>query len=151
MASTKMNFNFRSLLLVIVALAVTQFALAQRDTVRRQTIEITSTYKPVLRNAVKINFSASPITADTTRPRLKYDIPAQNLFFSYQPISLKPLALQSDTGLALGLRNYIKVGGGNFSTPYVNAGFSFGDGKSSLLNVYADYISSKRENYKPGI
>ncbi len=118
-------------------------AFAQRDTVKRQTIDITSSYKPVLRNAVKINLSASPITADTSRPRLTYNIPSQNLFFSYQPISLKPLALQQDSVLALGLRNYIKVGFGNFSTPYVNAGFSFGDGRSSLVNIYADYISSK--------
>ncbi len=29
---------------------------AQRDTTKRQTIDITSSYKPVLRNAVKINF-----------------------------------------------------------------------------------------------
>ncbi len=136
--------NTRVFMLMFCAMMFQTKLFAQRDTVRKQqTIDITSSYKPVLRNAVKINLSASPITADTTRPRLTYDIPAQNLFFSYQPISLKPLALTLDTALALGLRNYIKVGFGNFSTPYVNAGFSFGDGKSSLLNVYADYISSK--------
>jgi hypothetical protein len=54
----------------------------QRDTTRRQTIDITSSYKPVLRNAVKINLSASPLAADTSRPRLAYNIPAQNLFFA---------------------------------------------------------------------
>ena len=96
-----------------------------------------------MRNAVKINFSASHLNADTTTPNLTYSIPAQNLFYSYQPISLKPLALQQDTNLYLGLRNYVKVGFGNFSTPYVSAGFSFGDGKKFLANVYADYISSK--------
>ena len=44
---------------------------------------------------VKINLYASPITADTSRPRIAYNIPPQNLFFAYQPVSLKPLALQS--------------------------------------------------------
>ena len=63
---------------------------AQNDTTRRQTIEITSSYKPVLRNSVKINLYASPIAADTSRPRMAYNIPAQNLFFAYQPVSLKP-------------------------------------------------------------
>lgn len=116
---------------------------AQRDTTKRQTIDITSSYKPVLRNAVKINLSASPLSADTTRPRLAYDIPAQNLFFSYQPISLKPLALMQDTGLQLGIRNYAKVGFGNFTTPYIAAAVSFGDGKKSLVNLYGNYISSK--------
>ena len=116
---------------------------AQRDTTKRQTIDITSSYKPVLRNAVKINLSASPLSADTSRPRLAYDIPAQNLFFAYQPISLKPLALMQDTGLQLGIRNYVKAGLGNYTTPYIAAAVSFGDGKKSLANLYGNYISSK--------
>jgi hypothetical protein len=115
----------------------------QRDTTRRQTIDITSSYKPVLRNAVKINLSASPLAADTSRPRLAYNIPAQNLFFAYQPITLKPLALTQDTALQLGIRNYAKVGFGNLSTPYIDAAVSFGDGKKSLVNLYGNYISSK--------
>lgn len=116
---------------------------AQRDTTKKTSIDITSSYKPVLRNAVKINFSATHLNADTGKPKMFYTVPAQNLFYSYQPISLKPLALEQDTNLYLGLRNYLKLGFGNFSTPFVSAGFSFGDGKKSLLNIYADYISSK--------
>ncbi len=119
-------------------------SFAQKDTLKKKsTIDINSAYKPVLRNAVKINFSASHITADTTVPPLTYNIPAQNLFFSYQPIPLNPLALQQDTNLYLGLRNFVKVGYGSLSTPYVNAGFSFGDGERFLANVYGNYISSK--------
>lgn len=118
-------------------------ANAQKDTTKKTTIDITSSYKPVLRNAVKINFSASQLNADSSRPKLDYNIPPQNLFYSYEPIPLKPVALAMDSNLYLGLRNYIKAGFGNFSTPYVSAGFSFGDGKKSLLNLYADYISSK--------
>ena len=48
-----------------------------------------------------------------------------------------------DTGLQLGVRNYVKAGFGNFSTPYLDAAFSFGDGKTQLLNLYGSYISSK--------
>lgn len=115
----------------------------QNDTSRRQTIEITSSYKPVLRNTVKINLYASPITADTSRPRLTYNIPPQNLFFTYRPVSLKPLALDADTTLQLGDRNQLKAGFGSFATPYVSGAFSFGDGKKNLLNVYGNYISSR--------
>lgn len=129
--------------LLIVSCLFALNAIAQRDTTKRQTIDITSSYKPVLRNAVKINLSASPLSADTSRPRLAYDIPAQNLFFAYQPISLKPLALMQDTGLQLGIRNYVKVGFGNYTTPYVAAAISLGDGKKSLVNLYGNYISSK--------
>ncbi|MGH2647379.1 MAG: hypothetical protein ACRDE8_07420, partial [Ginsengibacter sp.] len=116
---------------------------AQDTSSRRQTIEITSSYKPVLRNTVKINLYASPLSADTTRPRLAYNIPPQNLFFTYTPVPLKPLALDADTTLQLGDRNQLKVGFGSFTTPYVAGAFSFGDGKKNLLNVYGNYISSR--------
>ena len=58
-------------------------ASAQKDTLKKKsTIDINSVYKPVLRNAVKINFSATHLNADTTAPNLTYSIPAQNLFYS---------------------------------------------------------------------
>ena len=118
-------------------------ALHAQDTTRRQTIQITSSYKPSLRNTVKINLYASPITPDTSKPRLAYSIPPQNLFFAYQPVALKPLSLQTDTSLKLGGRNELKVGYGNLSTPYISGAFSFGDGKHNLGNIYGDYISSR--------
>jgi hypothetical protein len=116
---------------------------AQRDTTKKQSIDITSSYKPVLRNAVKINFAGSQLVADTSRSVLQYKIPSQNLFYAYRPISLKPLALQQDTALYLGGRNFVKAGFGNYSTPYINAGISFGDGKTSLINLTGNYIQSK--------
>lgn len=127
--------------LIFCLWGVTSFA--QKDTTKKQTIDITSSYKPVLRNAVKINFSATNLTADSTKLISPYNIPAQNLFYTYQPMSLKPLALALDTALELGVRNFLKLGFGNYSTPLISAGFSFGDGKKSLVNVYANYISSK--------
>lgn len=116
---------------------------AQRDTTKKQTIDITSSYKPVLRNAVKVNFSATNLPSDTSKIVGPYTIPPQNLFYTYQPVSLKPLALAQDSMLALGTRNFLKAGFGNYSTPYAAAGFSFGDGKTALVNLYADFISSK--------
>src|SRR5690349_7066285 len=118
-------------------------AFSQKDTTRKQSMDITSSYKPVLRNSAKINFSASHLVGDTSKAISAYNIPALNLFYVYQPVSLKPLALAQDTSLDLGLRNFLKVGAGHYSTPYASAGFSFGDGKVSLVNLYADFVSSK--------
>ena len=116
---------------------------AQRDTTKTQAIDITSSFKPVLRNAIKINFSGSQLLADTSQPKLGYTIPSQNLFYAYQPISLRPLALAQDTNLYLGDRNYLKAGFGSYNTPYLAAGLSFGDGKTSLINLTGSYIASK--------
>ena len=110
---------------------------------KTQSIDINSSYKPVLKNAVKINFTGSQLPADTAAPKLIYKIPSQNLFYAYSPISLKPLALEQDTNLYLGNRKFLKIGYGNFSTPYINGGISIGDGKKSLLDLTGNYISSK--------
>jgi hypothetical protein len=123
--------------------------MAQRDSVKiAGGIDITSAYKPVLRNAVKINFSGSQLSADTSRPVFNYNVPAQNLFYAYQPISLRPLALAQDSNLYLGNRNYVKAGFGSYTTPYVKAGFSFGDGRTSLVNITGSYIGSKGNDIK---
>lgn len=135
--------TIRSVFLAATVCCFSFAAFAQKDTTKKQTIDITSSYKPVLRNAVKINFSASHLNADTSKTVGPYNVPPQNLFYTYQPASLRPLALGQDSILDLGIRNFVKVGFGNYSTPYVSAGFSFGDGKTSLVNVYGDYISSK--------
>ncbi len=117
--------------------------LAQRDTTKKQSIDITSSYKPVLRSVVKINFAGSQLNADTSRPALNYNIPSQNLFYAYRPVSLKPLALEQDTSLYLGNRNFVKAGIGNYNTPFASVGLSIGDGKTSLVNLIGDYIQSK--------
>ena len=123
------------------------YVYAQDSTKKSRSVSITSTFKPVLKESAKINFTASPPTADTTRPRLNYDIPNQNLLFAYQPGSLKPMALQIDSGGRWDNTSYIKAGFGSLKTPFVQAGFSFGDGKSNGLNIYGKHVSSegKRE------
>src|SRR4029077_14990882 len=130
------------LLFGICILALGFYSLAQ-DTTKRKTINITSTFKPALKDAAKINFNASPPTIDTAKPRLSYSIPSQYLFLSYQPMALNPVALQVDSLLAWRNDNYIKIGIGNIHQPYVKAGFSFGDGQTTFFNVFADEYTSK--------
>ncbi|HEY0732772.1 MAG TPA: hypothetical protein VGD33_10175, partial [Chitinophagaceae bacterium] len=122
-------------------------SFAQRDTTKGKSVDIRSAFKPVLREAAKINFNASPPTADTARPRLQYDIPNQNLALGFQPGSLKPLALQIDSGGKWDNSSYIKAGFGSLRTPFLQAGFSFGDGNTAGINIFARHVSSqgKRE------
>ena len=125
---------------LLIVLGVTVQA---QDTTKKRSVNITSTFKPVLKEAAKINFNANPPAADTSKPNLKYDIPDQNLLFNYQPGTLKPLALQIDSGGRWDNSNYIKAGFGSLKTPYIQTGFSFGDGKTGGLNIYAKHVSSE--------
>lgn len=126
-----------------IFLAAFTFFIISAAHAQNGAVDINSSYKPVLRNAVKINVDGTQLPADTSRPVRPYLVPAQNLFYSYAPISLKPLALAQDTNLYLGDRKFLKLGFGNFATPYVSGGISLGDGKKGLVNITGDYIQSK--------
>ena len=128
--------------MLIATFLLNSALFAQRDTTHKQTIDITSSYKPVLRNAIKINFSGTHLSADTSRRVSPYNIPSQNLIYSYSPIALNPLALQQDTNIYLGNRYLVKAGFGSYSTPYLLAKASLGDGRKRLLNLSGKYIQS---------
>jgi len=132
----------KSPVLVTVLLAAAASAQAQ-DTMRKREVNVTSSFKPVLKDAAKINFNATAPVTDTTRPRLQYTIPNQNLSFGFQPGSLKPLALQVDTGGKWSNESFVKIGYGSFKTPYAKAGISFGDGRNAGISIYAQHNSSK--------
>ena len=106
-------------------------------------VTIRSAYKPVIKNSVKLNFTATPVIIDTVRKVERYNIPDKGLVFSYVPVAMKPLDVNKDTSVWLGNRRYVKAGFGNYSTPYLDAGYGMGDGKTSLLNINAFYTSSK--------
>src|SRR5688500_14708303 len=128
---------------LLIGIVFFSFTANAQDTIRRRTVEVTSQFKPVLKDAAKINLNASPPTADTTRPRLQYQIPNQNLQFVYQPGMLKPLALDIDTGGRWNNESYVKLGYGSFKTPFLQAGLSIGDGKTVGVNGYARHTSSE--------
>jgi hypothetical protein len=141
-----MNRLKRIVSLVVFLVLLNLTLIAQRDTTRKS-VDITSAFRPVLKPVGKLEFNATPPSADTARPRLQYDIPNPNLLFAYQPGSLKPLALQIDSLSKFDNSNYIKAGFGSLKTPFIQAGFSFGDGNTAGGNIFARHVSSqgKRE------
>ncbi len=134
------------ILLGLAAVAV-NVSFAQDTSGKKKSVDITSAFKPVLKESAKINFNATPPSVDTTKPVLKYDIPNQNLALAFQPGSLKPLALNVDSGGKWDNSSYIKAGFGSLTTPFMQAGFSFGDGQFAGVNIFAKHVSSqgKRE------
>lgn len=129
------------MMLAVAGLGLQQNVLAQ-DSLKQETIDIISTYQPKLRDAAKLNLTASLPGTDTARPRLSYQVPALNLYFMYQPVPLKPLALGKDSLSAL-QNNFIKGGFGNYNTPLIQAGFGSNRNEKFNYGLYGSYISSK--------
>jgi hypothetical protein len=113
------------------------------DTSNPKEVVITSAFKPSLKTAAKINFTAASLLADTNKLSVNYKIPSQNLFFSYQPVPIKPVALGIDSAESWQNEHFVKLGFGNFSSPFAELGFSFGDGRNSSIAIHASHISSK--------
>jgi hypothetical protein len=136
-----MNIQFRNIVFLTGILGAVSVQAQVPN--KGKTIDVTSQFKPVLREASKINFNATEPAVDTTKPRLNYNIPAQNLFFSYRPAGVNPVALKVDSINSWQYSNYIKAGIGNIHQPYIKAGFSFGDGKQTFFNLFANHYTSK--------
>jgi len=117
------------------------------DTGSTRTVIITSAFKPSLQNAAKINFTAATAVADSSRLPLTYKVPSSNLFFTYQPIPLKLLAMPTDSPVVWKNSHRVKAGAGNLSSFYGEGRFSFGDGKKSLTHIQTSYIRSKGKLY----
>lgn len=110
---------------------------------KKQTINITSSFKPELKEAAKINFDAAPPVPDSTKPRFTYNIPVTSLSRVYQPLSINPLALNIDSTKKWSSANFVKLGYGNYQTPFAQAGLTFTNGTNSTLNILGHFISSK--------
>lgn len=94
-----------------------------KDTTPSKVVTIVSSFKPQLKNLVKINFTnASPII-DTQTALYTYQIPGQNLQFSYRPIALNPLAISISDKTELNGKSNVKIGFGNYLYQYINANF----------------------------
>jgi len=115
----------------------------KKDTLPSRTVTVTSAFQPSLKTTSKVNFSAATPSPDTSRNVLEYDVPAQNITFSYQSPALKPLAQNIDTTVHWENRSFIKAGYGNYTTPYLQVGASLGDGIKSVVNIHGKYTSSK--------
>ncbi|HEX5153360.1 MAG TPA: hypothetical protein VFW07_18040 [Parafilimonas sp.] len=107
-----------------------------------RTVVVTSEFVPTLKQTSKINFNGATPLPDSVRPALDYNIPIQNLSFSYKSPALKAIAANIDTSVHWNNTNYLKLGYGNYVTPYLQAGISLGDGATSVINVNAKYTSS---------
>ncbi|RBL92102.1 TonB-dependent receptor [Chitinophaga flava] len=118
-----------------------QKAWAQ-EPLKQETIDIISTNQPKLRDAYKLNLTASLPGVDTSRPILKYQVPALNLNFMYQAAPIKPLALGKDS-LTMLQNNFIKLGYGNYKTPFVQAGFGSGRKDNYNYGLYVNYTGSQ--------
>lgn len=140
-----MSVRFVFILLVLAAVhtARGQRGMPVRDTViKGSTIEVIQSYKPTIKQAPKPEWIPQLPPTDTTHPVFSYDVPQQTLYYTYASSPLKPLALGRETP-KIPFPNYVKLGGGNLSTLYLDAGIGGIRSKAFESNIHLHHISQK--------
>jgi len=135
-------------LFILALLAPGISALAQRrapgtDTVLKgSTIEVIQSYKPKVKQSRKPEWKPQLPPVDTTLPTLSFDVPQQTLYYTYHSQPLRPLALGKSTADTT-LPNYVKAGGGNLSTAYIDAGIGSLRGDNYQTAIHLHHLSQK--------
>ncbi len=125
------------LFLCLGAAPATLLAQQKSDTtIKSQTIQIHQTYKPEIKASEKVAVAPQLPATELAAPVLHYNIPQQSLYFTYQSIPIRPLAMGVDT-VKDQHNYYLKLGYGNYNTPLINAGISYG--KEGEFGITADY------------
>jgi len=120
-----------------------QHAAPATDTVLKgSTIEVVQSYKPQVRQAPKPEWVPHLPPVDTIHPVFSYDVPQQTLYYTYSSLPLRPLALGNEIP-PLPFANYVKVGGGNLSTLFLDAGIGSIKGKDYETAIQIHHISQK--------
>ena len=105
-------------------------------------INITSTFKPSIVKTGKLEFFPEIPLKDTNNFRFNYAFDVVNFKTPLSAFSLKPLAYQLPNPIIDRNNIYAKIGGGNFNTPFLSAGYQ-NRSNTNLVTIGVDHISSK--------
>ncbi len=137
------TFFILSVSLIVAYSARAQRATPGNDTVLKgSSIEVIQAYKPQIKQAPKPEWIPQLPPSDTTHPPFNYDVPQQTLYYTYSSLPLRPLALGKEQARPP-FPNYIKLGGGNLSTLFLDAGVGGISGKNYETDIHLHHISQQ--------
>jgi hypothetical protein len=122
--------------------AQAQHAPVNDTVLKGSTIEVIQSYKPQVKMAPKPDWIPQLPPTDTAHPRFSYDIPQQTLYYTYSSLPLRPLALGKEVPPKT-FPDYVKVGGGNLSTLYLDAGIGTIKGENYETAIHLHHISQQ--------
>lgn len=128
------------LLLLLIFLTKENYAQVKKNSVEE--INITSSFKPSIVKTGKLEFFPEIPLKDTHSFRFSYPFDAVSFKTPLSSFSLKPLAYQMPQRLNEKNNAFIKVGGGNLSTPFLSAGYQ-SRSNNNTFSLGVDHISSK--------
>lgn len=137
----KRSYLAISLIAIVLFLEVGT-ATAQKDTTRlKQEVEVTKAYQPSINEAFKINDIPKVKAEPTETPTFDYSIYSKPVFstFDVKPVVAAKMVGESKSEMGLGL---LKLGFGNYLTPYGEFFFNAQPDKKSNFGMHFRHLSS---------
>ncbi len=119
--------HFSTLLALIAAM---QLATAQDLPSER--VEVVKDFEARLADASKLRFEPTPESRDVSDKKYDYQIEEKLLEVTYLPPNIKPVGISTEA-LSQGYPGFLKAGFGYPTSPYLDAGYVFGDPSASHL------------------
>jgi hypothetical protein len=117
-------------------------AMAQKDTVSlKKEVEVTKAYQPTIPDAVKINDIPQIKPEQTETPTFDYSIFSRPVFSTFEPTPVAAAKMVGDPKPAMGL-GLLKLGFGNYLTPYGELFFNVQPDKNSNFGIHLMHLSS---------
>lgn len=137
--------NYRSAITIVALLliisSISTDAYAQRDTLLRQEVEVVKSFSPASMDAEKINEIPAIREEQHQKPTFNYSIFSQPVVssFSVQTLQAATIVGKPATESFLGL---LKLGAGNYNSPYGEFLFNNKNAKNSILGLHLKHHSS---------
>jgi hypothetical protein len=117
-------------------------AIAQQDTLKlRKEVEVTKAYQPAILEAVKINDIPQIKPEQTEVPTFDYSIYSKPVFSTFEPTPVAAAKMVGDPKPPMGL-GMLKLGFGNYMTPYGELFFNAQPDKNSNFGIHLRHLSS---------
>jgi len=117
-------------------------AMAQKDSISlKKEVEVTKAYQPTISDAVKINDIPQIKPEQTEAPTFDYSIYSKPVFSTFEPTPVAAAKMVGDSKPALGL-GLLKLGFGNYLTPYGEFFFNAQPDKNSNFGIHLRHLSS---------
>ncbi len=129
-------------LLILALLLFTGTAIAQKDSIRlKQEVEVTKAYQPTITDAVKINDIPKIKAEQTEAPVFDYSIYSKPVFSTFEPTPVEAAKMVGDPRPEMG-NGLLKLGIGNYLTPYGELFFNAQPDKKSNFGMHFRHLSS---------
>lgn len=141
----KIRETFIITLLIMSATFGTLNVLAQKDTTRiKQEVEVVKAYQPVISEVDKINDIPKIKTEQPEAPVFDYSIFSKPVFstFDVEPVAAAKMVGEPKPEMEMGL---LKLGLGNYLTPYGELFFNSQPDKNSNFGMHFKHLSSWSE------